>query len=540
MPELIPHKTLLDTTFIQVTMMDTKVKTLIGLSLLAATAPSFAVSIKDTPINQVTIYPNGAVVERTLLVKQGQTQVTLDDLPHNIDISRVSLRANNDIQLGSITTESNNKDKTDHPLQIEIKKLNAQIAEINIEVQAVQLQLEFLKNLSNNTELKGAELNQSQNLRNQAKEALQISLKAEQQKEELNHKIAELNKEYQKERASTQLIIETSAVQDGKIELSYYVPQASWQPYYRAALNTQNKKLVLERKAFVRQQSGEDWSNVNLILSTDNPRSNSRNITPSSWYLGIQEAKAEAESKRYAYEATKQASLSAPIASAANKPQRDRQASFSYSQINTPYATSYQADYKLSIASTGKNTDVNLTKTEYPAEFSVRVVPALTTDATLNVTIPELTGIWPQGALKLYRDGNFVNEIILNTQATDYRTLPYGKDTQVVVQSITHPKSNKDTGVFDKRSQRSTSQSYIIQNKHSQPMDIVLLESVPLSQHQEIKVTTKFSSQPTNTTWQEQPGIYEWKNKLPANGSFTLDIDYAFDYPREAEIYGLP
>ncbi|MFT0213973.1 mucoidy inhibitor MuiA family protein [Pseudomonas sp. F1_0610] len=533
--ELIPQKTLLDTTFKQVTMMDTKVKTLIGLSLLAAAAPSFAISIKDAPINQVTIYPNGAVVERTLLVKQGQTQVTLDDLPHTIDISRISLSANNNIQIGSITTESHNKEETKHPLQLEIKKLKAQIAEINIEVQAAQLQLEFLKNLSNNTELKGAELNQSQNLRNQAKEALQISLKAEQQKEELNHKIAELNKEYQKERASTQLIIETSAAQDGKIELSYYVPQASWQPYYRAALNTQKKQLLLERKAFVRQQSGEDWSNVKLILSTDNPRANSRNITPSSWYLGIQEVKAEAESKRYAYETTKQASLSAPIASASKA-----QASFSYNQINTPYATSYQADYKLSIASSGKNTDVNLAKTEYPVELSVRVVPALTTDATLNVTIPELTGIWPQGALKLYRDGNFVNEAILNTQATDYRTLAYGQDTQVVVQNIKHPKSNKDTGVFDKRSQRSTSQSYIIQNKHNQPMDIVLLESVPLSQHDEIKVTTKFSRQPTSTTWQEQPGIYEWKNTLPENSSFTLDIDYSFDYPREAPVYGLP
>ncbi|KAI6189296.1 Protein F37C4.5 [Aphelenchoides fujianensis] len=69
--------------------------------------------------------------------------------------------------------------------------------------------------------------------------------------------------------------LESTEVSQAEIELTYQVNNAWWTPFYDIrVLTTESKpKLKLNYYANIGQNSGEDWSEVNLILSTAQPRS---------------------------------------------------------------------------------------------------------------------------------------------------------------------------------------------------------------------------------------------------------------------------
>ena len=77
-----------------------------------------------------------------------------------------------------------------------------------------------------------------------------------------------------------------------ELELSYFVQNASWMPFYEARINRSDTKLHLVQKAYVSQASKEKWSNVNLVLSQNDPAVTNEKpelgkyILPSCQYIG--------------------------------------------------------------------------------------------------------------------------------------------------------------------------------------------------------------------------------------------------------------
>lgn len=57
----------------------------------------------------------------------------------------------------------------------------------------------------------------------------------------------------------------------GKLRLNYLVQQATWSPSYAARAAADRKRVTLEYNAQIQQMSGEDWADVNMILSTATP-----------------------------------------------------------------------------------------------------------------------------------------------------------------------------------------------------------------------------------------------------------------------------
>jgi hypothetical protein len=71
------------------------------------------------------------------------------------------------------------------------------------------------------------------------------------------------------------IIVDKKNPAAGKIRLNYLVDSAFWRPQYKLRAGTKSPEPVhLEYLAAIVQQSGEDWSNVNLTLSTAQPMYN--------------------------------------------------------------------------------------------------------------------------------------------------------------------------------------------------------------------------------------------------------------------------
>ena len=60
----------------------------------------------------------------------------------------------------------------------------------------------------------------------------------------------------------------------GKVRLNYLVTAATWRPQYRFRAGAENGPVQLEYLAAIEQKSGEDWTGVDMTLSTAQPQLN--------------------------------------------------------------------------------------------------------------------------------------------------------------------------------------------------------------------------------------------------------------------------
>lgn len=70
------------------------------------------------------------------------------------------------------------------------------------------------------------------------------------------------------------IVVDKKEAAGGKVRLHYLVDAASWHPQYKFRAVKDKDSVQLEYLAAIVQQSGEDWSNVNIILSTAQPMLN--------------------------------------------------------------------------------------------------------------------------------------------------------------------------------------------------------------------------------------------------------------------------
>ncbi len=71
------------------------------------------------------------------------------------------------------------------------------------------------------------------------------------------------------------IVVDKANAAAGKVRLNYLVDAAAWRPQYKLRAGKDLKdKVQVEYLAAIMQQTGEDWQNVNLVLSTAQPMLN--------------------------------------------------------------------------------------------------------------------------------------------------------------------------------------------------------------------------------------------------------------------------
>src|SRR5262245_29880509 len=71
------------------------------------------------------------------------------------------------------------------------------------------------------------------------------------------------------------IVVDKNNAAAGKVRLNYLVSAASWRPQYKFRAGKSEKEAVqLEYLAAIIQQTGEDWTTVNMTLSTAQPMLN--------------------------------------------------------------------------------------------------------------------------------------------------------------------------------------------------------------------------------------------------------------------------
>jgi uncharacterized protein (TIGR02231 family) len=103
----------------------------------------------------------------------------------------------------------------------------------------------------------------------------------------IRHQLTEMNQ--RKDVSTSDIIVQVNSAKALETEfvLSYLVRNAGWNPTYDIRVKNISSPIEIVQKANISQQSGEDWKEVKLILSTGNPRDNGSKPELHPWMLAF-------------------------------------------------------------------------------------------------------------------------------------------------------------------------------------------------------------------------------------------------------------
>jgi len=266
-------------------------KLLMAVSLFFITIAAQADDQKIvSKVQKVVVFLNGAQVIRTAMVhiSPGNSILIFENISPGIDVQSIQVHANGEFTILSVKHELNFLNEQIKQQRIEDLRAKQKNIKDKIDLQnglaSIYQEEEnmLVKNqmiVGQNTGLDIIKLKQALDFQTERLTALK---KKEQEntaqivdlnKELLkyNQQIAELNKGASTATSNILVTVSSKAALQTDFTLSYVVHNASWFPTYDVRAKNVNSPISVSYKANVSQQSGEDWKNIKLTLSTGNP-----------------------------------------------------------------------------------------------------------------------------------------------------------------------------------------------------------------------------------------------------------------------------
>ncbi len=530
------------------------------------TIVSYATDGKKTPstIEAVTVYLNGAQIQRTAVcnIVAGTTELIFNDLSPSINensiqisglknASIVSMNYNIDYLEKKAASEEVKKLKT--ALEVLLAKKNKQD---NLLLGLAQEQ----KVLENNQRINSEETQLSLDRVKQISEYYRSRTTAINDKRftinksitELHKEITNLKKELRKvqgnaitQRGEIKIKIDAPKATNLGLQITYNIRNAGWFPLYDIkAVNTE-KPLNIAYKANVYQQTGSDWKDVKITLSTGDPNTNNTKPTLNPKYLNFvynrplmrkraqgvaAMSKAQAapamEMDDSALQEVAEEELAAPVPPAYNNTVTAKQEGITN--------TSFQITKKYTINSNEEVTVIEIDNFEMPAEYEHYVAPEMNEDVFLTAKL----GNWEQynllaGEANIYFEGSYAGKTQIDPQATtENLVISLGVDPGIVVKrkQLDNFKSKSFIGatkIVDRGYEIS------VKNNKNVAVKLILEDRIPVTQNKEIKIEDfKIGNAKYNT----KKGILQWELAVPSKGSEKKQFSYRVKYPKNQRI----
>ncbi len=520
---------------------------LAGLSLHSLTAQDEI--LLSSEISSVTVFQRSAQLTRKATVKipAGKSRLIFSRLSQDMDPASILLRGQGNLSILSIGHRHNYLSEENLPaelqslqeqietLEMDIRKLKARedglrnekemiIANRNIGGTASGISFEQLQRIAQYTSERISEINiRIEEIRQEIKEK-------EEEKRKLQNQSSQQRSSFGNMPGEVVVEIEAAAPTTANLELSYLIRSAGWSSSYDARVNEIGQPLELTHKAKIWQQTGEDWKNVEMILSTGNPTIGGQVPYLSTWYVGYQQRYINGVEVR-AQKALRNADVAMEDDEAA--PGGASQQQFSIVQNITQQE--FHVDRKQSIFSGSNPTTVQLREIELPASYEYHLKPRLDNDAFLIAKVYD----WERfdllaGEIALFNRTTYVGKSYLNVaNPLDTIQLSLGRDKGLVV---------KRERVYDKQENSFLGGKKIdnfrwrieIRNNKREAVKILLKDQVPVSRHEDIEVEIESKGEGILDT---ETGILKWEFKLNPSQSRSIEYGYQLKYPKDKAIY---
>ncbi len=525
-------------------------RTSIGTALVAMSIGCGTAIAQDASrITAVTLYPGSATIERSARVTPGMTRLEISGLPANFDPQTVRVERGPGVYIGEVSTKDQSRtaasNARESAIEEKIQALKDRQAVLEVDARSAQMTAEFISRLGAPAGEKPAPIPNARSLaetieavRRGGSDAFGRIQKVQVQKREIDKQIRALERDLARLKSGAKdvrtIAVGVSAERPGELRVSYQVNGAGWRPAYRAGLDSAGSKVLLERQGAISQTTGEDWTNVKLKLSTGQPRLSPQGAEPRPWKLSLLSPSAD----RLSEISSGVVAAKAPAALMRAKADEPRQET--PLEVQTTFATEFEVPGAVSLPSDGRRLTVSLAKLALPVKMRLRVVPRQDAQAIVTAEAERPEGVWLAGDIQLYRDGNYVGATSWNPQTSAALVLPFGRDSLVRVKVDRAKDRNGSGGIIGQRNEREVSDLYTLTSHHKTPVELLVLESSPVSTNDQIKVEAKFEPKPTDENWEERQGVVAWARSIAPNQTLKFSVGYAISYPKDSAVVGLP
>ncbi|WP_256676120.1 mucoidy inhibitor MuiA family protein [Pseudomonas sp. SCB32] len=534
-----------------------------------ASAPLLAApQVADSRISAVTVYTDRAIVTRTatLQLPAGQHEIALEQLPLRIDDNslQASLSASAAATLLDVSSAPQvsppSEDNRLQQLDSQLREIARQEREISDRGSVLENQKQFLADIqaSSTKPAKGQALPSIDELKNllQMSEGnlgriLDEQRKLDQQSEELQQRKQELENQRSHlagdgthyKRAILRVALEKPA--QVRLQLSYTLYDASWRPAYDARLRDGEEQIEMTYQGIVRQSSGEDWTDVDLTLSTARPNLGSSVPALSPWFV-------DTFDPRVALAASPAPAPVVPMmAMEAKKAQRFEadELAVAGSLADMPVAiaevsgattsASFHIPTRATLNSDGSSQKVSIAQFKLPATFRYLATPSLREAAYLQADTRNASD-YPllPGTLNTYLGNTFVASGQLRAvMPGETFELALGGDEAMSIKRKLVNRYTESTGLTGGRKRITYEFRIDAQNNHKTEQRLQFKDRLPVSRNEQIKVALLEPEDPSVAREDDGKLMWDWQLKPGEKRSTTFK--FSVEYPKELAVSGL-
>lgn len=561
-----------------------KILGLVCILLFATNSNAADEKIVKSSIKTVTVYSQGAQIYRnsSYSISTGVTEVIIEGVSPRIDPKSLQVKATgNAIILDSKYSLFYPKPEQTAleglPLKVRrgIALLEDSLDNINFEIEALQDDIDVLvatKNiLKNNGAIRGqGKVNDSIALLKEAIDYYTVKMM------EVNKKLQSLNKKkktkveiktgmterlndlrnYQnnanlnpKPKGPIHRIVVTlkaDAPVSGKLDISYLVSNAGWTPMYDLRSEITSGKVNLNYKAQVYQNTGVDWEDVRLNISTNNPYQNKTKPELHPWYVDFyrynnyqqnrtSDNKPKSGVKKMAEAYGYDDAESAAPATLSTGGTVDAVYSDQFTQvIDHVISAEFRIDLPYTIKSNSEQHMVLIKNEDLSADYRYYTVPKYDKSVYLVAQLSKLDELQLVPAkANIFFDGSYIGETYLDpTTMDDTLNLSLGKDPNIVVKRTLLKHESKDKVVGTKK-ERTYAYAIEVKNLKSTTIEVIVQDQIPITQNAEIEIEAEELSKGKLT---ERTGLVEWNLTIKPKGKKDLTLKYKVKHDKDKNV----
>jgi len=533
--------------------------------------------VKST-LTEATVYSSGVQLHHkaNYNVNIGVTEIIVEGISPYIDARSIQVKATGNVvildsKFSTYYPQPTIKVSEDGvPLKIkkDIKLLEDSLKLMAFDIQEIQDEIDVLNStksiLANNGVIRGqGKVNDSLNLLKQAVDYYSVKMN------ELNKKLIALNKRKQEKAEKKRgmddrllalrnyqsngnyvapenttpipritVTVSSKEVVSGKLNISYVASNAGWTPYYDLRSEAATGKLSLTYKAQVYQNTGLDWNDIKLNISTNNPNANKTKPELNPWYIDYTAYRTE-QMKKSKMEIISQPN-SVPQAAfnqgfTLSNSALDDVNAMTADQFTTVVhhliAAEFKIDLPYSIKSNNEQHMVLIKQAELDTKFKYYTVPKLDPGVYLVAQMTKLDELQLVPAkANIYFDGSYIGETYIDpTTMDDTLNLSLGKDPNIVVKRTLLKKDSKEK-IIAERKERSFAYNIEVKNLKSSNIELVIQDQVPITQNGDITIE---SMELSKGKLDEMTGLVEWTINLKAKETKAIDFNFKIKHAKD-------
>jgi uncharacterized protein (TIGR02231 family) len=533
----------------------------LSLLLCAVSAPVFAADIDvSTTINSVTVYRRDAMISRrgVVSIPAGDHQLILSGLPADVKPEDIRLNiASPAVQMGALDFERITTNALISPEERALKNkqqgLQDQIAAIDDEIQTAQLQLRILENLAAQRSANGEPAVTGTNIPTALASAGTGSLAARAKirdaqnrqralRDNLNVVTADLGKITSSRRSTTQIRVIVRAAQPvatTALTVEYGADGANWNPTYAARLDSAGGKLALIEQAKVAQGTGENWDGVALTLSSGKPSDSMNAPDLPSLFVDIAQPAppppmpvsepGRGERRQQFFDAP------APITTIGSEEIVVTGTRMEADVVADAYSVDYKIPGRVTVESDREPRLYPISEQSWDVKVRARALPRIERTAYVQALFKNTRDAPIRGGeMQVFRDGSYTGTARLKTVLPgDDATLSLGSDERIRVEVRDEEEKSGKRGLFGKKIEAETRLRFELTSFHDQPVEIDVVDRLPVPRNKEVEVETlKGATPPSETRFEGKDGVLVWRVTLQPRQTYIIRHAYVVRYPK--------